>query len=76
MGTLYHITRRTKVYYDEQREVVVEAEDQEKARLKASQSAGDEGPKAWLDQNLTVCKPIGRAFWNSKGLICRDFKAG
>lgn len=54
--------------------VIVEAENEESARILAADVSGDEGSGSWLNPALSTCEELAPD--GTPGVIMRDFHAG
>ena len=52
---------------------VVEAFDEEQARLEAADNCGDEGRETWLNGEFSSCDELTAT--GCRGIILRDFRA-
>jgi hypothetical protein len=64
-------------WYDKAFGFVVRADDEKQARELASKEAGDEGAKAWLNPQQSLCEIVGDAVGNGEEaqVLLRDFAA-
>lgn len=60
-------------WYDKMFGVIVRAESEKRAREMAAEEAGDEGTEAWLDANVSSCKPLTAD--GDESVVLRDFHA-
>jgi hypothetical protein len=60
--------------FDEVVEFVILADDEEHARLLASEQRADEGSACWLSESTSTCEKLSRK--GQARVIVRHFKAG
>ena len=60
--------------YDAYWGFVIRAHNPFRARILASESAGDEGPEVWRDESRTKCTAISEV--GSEEIVLSDFNAG
>jgi hypothetical protein len=73
MLKIFKVGRVSYPKYDEMKEIIVVAENEDKARFMASQNAGDEGNQFWLDKVESFCIEITPDY---EGVVCRNFNNG
>lgn len=73
--TIYLLERLGRIGWDENRSIVVRADDETQAREVAAKNAADEGPEVWRNPGVTTCEVVDPDAEVSD-VIAIDFNAG